>query len=60
MRVATFCELRVALIVRVASCELHLLRELRVASCELETPMCELKPTLRVACFLLKKGLFAK
>ena len=57
LRVAncTYCasyELRVAFIVRVASCELN-------ESCELETQKCELKPKLRVACFLLKNGLFS-
>ena len=45
------CELRVALIMRVASCELN-------ESCELETQKCKLKPKLRVFCFPLKKGLF--
>ena len=43
--------LRVALIMRAASCELN-------ESCELETQKCELKPKLRVACFLLQIGLF--
>ena len=38
--------LRVALIVRVTSCELN-------ERCELETQKCELKPKVRVACFLL-------
>ena len=45
----TYCasyELRVALIMRVASCELN-------ERCELETQKCELKPKVRVACFLL-------
>ena len=45
----TYCasyELRVALIMRVASCELN-------ERCELETHKCELKPKVRVACFLL-------
>ena len=39
-------ELRVALIVRVTSCELN-------ERCELEAQKCELKPKMRVACFLL-------
>ena len=39
-------ELRVALIMRVASCELN-------ERCELETQKCELKTKVRVACFLL-------
>ena len=39
-------ELRVAIIMRVASCELN-------ERCELETQKCELKPKVRVACFLL-------
>ena len=50
----TYCanyELRVALIMRVASCELN-------ERCELETQKCELKPKVRVACFLLQKDLF--
>ena len=37
---------RVALIMQVASCELN-------ESCELEAQKCELKPKVRVACFLL-------
>ena len=52
-----FCELRVALIVRVTSCELHLLCEfascelnerceLETQKCELETQKCELKPNV--------------
>ena len=44
-------DLRVSLIMRVASCELN-------ERCELETQKCELKPKVRVACFLLQKGLF--
>ena len=67
LRVASCkCDLRVAYILRVTSYKLHLFCELRVASCtyyascefELETQKCELKPKLRVACILLKKGLF--
>ena len=45
-------DLRVALIVRVTSCAYYASCELN-ERCELETQKCELKPKMRVACFLL-------